>query len=193
MKSIALISEHASPLADPGGVDSGGQNVYVKQVASFLVEHGYDVDVFTRHDDEKLPHIIQCENGFRVVHVKAGPSRFIKKEELLQHMEEFTINMVKFCSQKSYDIIHANFWMSGLVAVSIKRLLNIPFVITFHALGRIGRMYLNQADKFPDERFAIEDMIIREADGIIAECQQDRADLVNFYKAQSMKICTLRL
>jgi D-inositol-3-phosphate glycosyltransferase len=191
MKSIALISEHASPLADPGGVDSGGQNVYVKQVSSFLVERGYDVDVFTRRDDEKLPRVVQCENGSRVVHVPAGPPRFIKKEELLQHMEEFTVNMLKFCSEKTYDIIHANFWMSGLVAADIKRVLNIPFVITFHALGRIRRLYQNRADKFPDERFSIEDRIIREADGIIAECPQDRADLMNFYEAQSMKISVI--
>ncbi len=191
MKSIAIISDHASPLADLGGVDSGGQNVYVKQVADGLASRGYRVDVFTRCDNSELPDIIRCGNGVRVVHVKAGPAGYIKKEELLQYMDEFTVNMVKFCAKASYDMVHANFWMSGLVAVYVKRLLKIPFVITFHALGRIRRMYQHDADRFPDERFSIEDLIIREADGIIAECPQDREDLVQFYQAQSAKIAVI--
>ncbi len=191
MKSIAIISDHASPLADLGGVDSGGQNVYVKQVADRLASRGYQVDVFTRRDNKGLPDIIRCENGVRVVHITAGPAGYVKKEELLQYMDEFTVNMMKFCAKLSYDMVHANFWMSGLVAVYIKRLLKIPFVITFHALGRIRRMYQHDADKFPDERFSIEDLIIREADGIIAECPQDREDLVQFYQAQSAKIAVI--
>ncbi len=191
MKSIALISDHASPLADLGGVDSGGQNVYVRQVASHLAARGYEVDVFTRRDDRGLPETIVCDSGARVVHVDAGPPEFIHKEHLLQYMGEFTDNVVKFCSRKAYDVIHANFWMSGLVAVNIKRLLRIPFVVTFHALGRIRRLYQNEADKFPDERFGIEDMIIRECDGIVAECPQDRTDLVDFYEADQSKICII--
>jgi glycosyltransferase involved in cell wall biosynthesis len=191
MKSIALISEHASPLADPGGVDSGGQNVYVAQVAAFLAARGYDVDVFTRRDDPDLPEISGCPGGCRVIRVAAGPPRFVKKEELLPYMNEFTVNMMQYCSEKTYHIIHANFWMSGLVAVNIKRLLRIPFVITFHALGRIRRIHQSQADKFPDERFAIEDVIVRECDGIIAECPQDRADMITYYEADSAKICVI--
>ncbi|OGW34175.1 MAG: hypothetical protein A2010_11540 [Nitrospirae bacterium GWD2_57_9] len=191
MKSIALISDHASPLADLGGVDSGGQNVYVKQVASHLASRGYEVDVFTRRDDPGLAEIVDCESGVRVIHLDAGPPAFIRKEELLQHMDEFTGNMVRFCSRKMYDIVHANFWMSGLVAVNVKRMLRIPFVITFHALGRIRRLYQNEADRFPDDRFRIEDLIVREADGIIAECPQDRVDLMDFYQAESGKICII--
>ena len=100
MKSIALISDHASPLADLGGVDSGGQNVYVKQVAAHLAARGYEVDVFTRRDNPDLPDIVECENGVRVVHVTAGPPGFIRKEELLQHMQEFTGNMLTLLRQE---------------------------------------------------------------------------------------------
>lgn len=184
-----MISDHASPLADLGGVDSGGQNVYVKQVAENLAARGYQVDVFTRRDDALLPEIVQCGNGVRVVHVTAGPARFIRKEDLLEHMQEFTDNLVSFCAGKNYDIVHANFWMSGMAAVQLKRLLLVPFVITFHALGRIRRLYQHGADQFPDDRFRIEDLIVRESDGIIAECPQDRADMVDFYGADSRKIC----
>jgi glycosyltransferase involved in cell wall biosynthesis len=161
----------------------------VKQVAGHLAARGYDVDVFTRRDDPGLPEVTSCGTGMRVVHVAAGPACSIRKEELLQHMEEFTENMLRFCTRKVYDIIHANFWMSGLVAVNLKRLLRIPFVITFHALGRIRRLHQHDADRFPDDRFRIEDLIIEESDGIIAECPQDREDLITFYKAAGSKIC----
>jgi D-inositol-3-phosphate glycosyltransferase len=191
MKSIALISDHASPLADLGGVDSGGQNVYVKQVAAHLASRGYRVDVYTRRDHPDLPDVVECENGVRVCHISAGPPLFVKKEDLLQHMDEFAVNMMKCCTKNRYDIIHANFWMSGLVAVYIKRLLKIPFVITFHALGRIRRLYQHDADGFPDVRFGIEDLIIRECDGIIAECPQDRADMMSFYDAPAHKIAVI--
>jgi glycosyltransferase involved in cell wall biosynthesis len=191
MKSIAIISDHASPLADLGGVDSGGQNVYVNQVASHLAALGYSVDVFTRRDDPKSPDVIECGNGVRVVHVTAGPREYVPKERLLPYMDAFTGGMIKNCSQKRYDVMHANFWMSGLVALNLKRVLGIPFVITFHALGRIRRLYQNAADTFPDERFSIEDRIVRECDGIIAECPQDRADLVDFYRADTGKIAII--
>ncbi|MHB9154560.1 MAG: glycosyltransferase, partial [Endomicrobiales bacterium] len=140
IKRIAIISDHASPLAPPGGVDSGGQNIYVGQIASNLGSMGYEVDIFTRRDSENLPDAVRYRNGVRVIHVPAGPPEFVRKEELLPCMDEFTGYLANFCKNcGSYDIVHANFWMSGLVAANIKRILGIPFVITFHALGRVRR------------------------------------------------------
>ncbi|HEY2159402.1 MAG TPA: glycosyltransferase, partial [Isosphaeraceae bacterium] len=78
-KRIALISEHASPLAVLGGVDSGGQNVYVGQVARHLADLGYDVDVFTRCDSRRLPRITSWTGGVRIIHVPAGPPLPIRK------------------------------------------------------------------------------------------------------------------
>ncbi len=86
-KQIALISEHASPLGILGGVDSGGQNVYVGQLAKNLAALGYEVDVFTRRDSEILPETAEWVNGVRIIHVPAGPPTFVRKEDLLQHME----------------------------------------------------------------------------------------------------------
>src|SRR5205814_3658780 len=87
-----------------------------------------------------------------------------------------------------YDIIHANSWMSGLVACEIKRALGIPFVITFHALGRVRRNFQGDKDEFPDERFGIEDRIVAEADHIIAECPRDEEDLIRLYGADPARI-----
>lgn len=187
---IALISEHASPLAVVGGIDSGGQNVYVANVAKNLAAIGYEVDVFTRRDGEDLAEIAGWENGVRVIHVPAGPPRFIRKEELLIWMDEFSDYMYRFLrvQRRPYDLIHANFWMSGLVAAELKRRLDIPFVITFHALGRVRRLHYKGDDGFPDQRFAIEDRIVAEADQILAECPQDEEDLIQLYNGDPGKI-----
>jgi glycosyltransferase involved in cell wall biosynthesis/phosphoheptose isomerase len=184
-----MISEHASPLSILGGVDSGGQNVYVGHIARHLAAAGYQVDVFTRRDNAEAPEIVRWTDGVRVVHVPAGPPEVVSKERLLPHMEEFTAYMLRFCRQiRHYSLAHANFWMSGLVAAELKQHLGMPFVITFHALGRIRRMYQRADDGFPDERFAIEDRIVAEADQIIAECPQDEEDLIRLYNADPARI-----
>jgi phosphoheptose isomerase len=189
-RRIALISEHASPLGVLGGVDSGGQNVYVGQVARNLAALGYDVDVFTRRDNDLLPEIADWVDGVRIVHVDAGPPEPLPKERLLDLMPRFTSRVRRFFRRENppYDIVHANFFMSGLVAAEIKASLGIPFVVTFHALGRVRRLHQGSADQFSDERFAIEDRCVAEADHIIAECPQDEEDLVNLYNADPSRV-----
>lgn len=189
-RHIALISEHASPLSVLGGVDCGGQNLYVGQVAKALAGLGYEVDVFTRRDSDVLPETAEWVDGVRIVHVPAGPPCFVRKEDLLPYMDAFTDYVVRFCrcQRNPYDMVHANFWMSGLVAAEVKRRLGLPFVITFHALGRVRRQHQRQADEFPDDRFAVEDRIVNEADHLVAEAPQDEEDLIRLYNADPGKI-----
>jgi D-inositol-3-phosphate glycosyltransferase len=189
-RHVALISEHASPLAPPGGIDSGGQNVYVAHLARCLVARGYDVDVFTRRDAPDLPEVLEWAPGVRIVHVPAGPPASIPKEHLLPYMGAFTAFILRFIAERgaAYEIIHANFWMSGLVAADLKRTTGTPFLITFHALGRVRARFYGEADGFPLERLAIEDRIVSEADWIIAECPRDRDDLIRLYNADPEKI-----
>ena len=157
MQKIALISEHASPLAQLGGVDAGGQNVYVAQIAAELGKRGHWVDVFTRRDDDRLPGVLSWRPNVQVVHVPAGPPRFVPKEELLPYMGDFARYVRRFCRAQTrpYDLMHANFFMSGMVAMHMKRALAVPFAITFHALGRVRRQYQGAADGFDDSRFAV--------------------------------------
>jgi phosphoheptose isomerase/glycosyltransferase involved in cell wall biosynthesis len=185
MKRIAMISEHASPLAILGGVDSGGQNVYVGQLARHVAALGYEVDVFTRRDSAGLPEVAEWARGVRIVHVPAGPAEWVRKEDLLPHMGEFTAGMIHFCRRQRsrYALAHANFWMSGLVAADLRQALGLPFVVTFHALGRVRRAFQRAADAFPDARFAVEDRIVAEADHIVAECPQEEEDLIRYYNA----------
>ncbi|HEY3317023.1 MAG TPA: glycosyltransferase family 1 protein [Coriobacteriia bacterium] len=187
---IALVSEHASPLAALGGVDSGGQNVYVDQVARHLGAAGWMADVLTRRDDPRLPEIVGLGDGARVVHIAAGPQETVRKEKLLPHMPAFTRGVLAFCLREGrpYDLLHANFFMSGLVSAEVKRLLGTPFVVTFHALGRVRRLHQGAADGFPDERFEIEERVAAEADRVIAECPQDEDDLTGLYGTDPGKV-----
>ncbi|MFL5714732.1 MAG: glycosyltransferase [Chloroflexota bacterium] len=190
-RRIAMISEHASPLATLGGVDAGGQNVYVAQVARRLAALGDRVDVFTRRDDPDLPPVVDLAPGVRVIHVPAGPPEPVAKEDLLPLMEEFTAWMTARLRRSSYDVIHANFFYSGLVAADLKASLGLPFVVTFHALGRVRRQFQGDTDRFADERFAIEERIVAEADRILAECPQDEEDLIRLYNADHERIAMI--
>jgi D-inositol-3-phosphate glycosyltransferase len=189
-KRIALISEHASPLASLGGVDTGGQNVYVAQLAKHIAAQGYEIDVFTRKDNEELKDVVSWVPGVRVINVNAGPAKNVFKEELLQYMDEFKDNMVAFIIEQHlhYSLIHANFFMSAYVAMGIKKELDIPFIVTFHALGHVRRIHQAGEDKFPAERLLIERQAVQEADHIIAECPQDMEDLITYYNASENKI-----
>ncbi|HLS85203.1 MAG TPA: glycosyltransferase family 1 protein [Burkholderiales bacterium] len=188
-KRIAIISDHASPLAAAGGVDSGGQNVYIAQVARHLARLGYRVDVFTRRDGEDLPEVLEWRPGIRVVHVPAGPAAFVRKEELLPLMGEFAAYVRDFARRNGgYRISHANFFMSGLASIELKRALGVPYVVTFHALGRVRRLHQGDADQFPPERLEIEDQVIADADAVIAECPQDFEDLTRLYRADPARV-----
>jgi len=186
---VALISEHASPLATAGGVDSGGQNIYVANVAKQLVQMGHQVDVFTRREKALLPPIVEMD-GARVIHVPAGPPLQLPKEALLPFMDEFAAFLTEFFQRESrpYDVTHANFFMSGLAALKVKGALGIPLVTTFHALGRVRRIHQGANDGFPDERFAIEDALVEQSDMLIAECPQDETDLIEHYHADPSRI-----
>jgi glycosyltransferase involved in cell wall biosynthesis len=189
---IALVSEHASPLAALGGVDSGGQNVYVAQTARHLAGMGFHVDVFTRRDDEDLPAIVEWAPRLRVIHVRAGPAQFVRKEYMLPYMAQFAREIAAIARAARdrgvpYALTHAHFFMSGLVARRLKEELGIPYVVTFHALGKVRLIY-QPHDEFPSQRCAIEQMVIDAASFIVAECPQDEMDLRRLYRAPQSRI-----
>ncbi|MFL5779259.1 MAG: glycosyltransferase [Chloroflexota bacterium] len=192
-RRIALISDHASPLATLGGIDAGGQNVYVDHLARQLARIGHEVDVFTRRDAPDLPPVVQRARGVRVIHVDAGPPEPVEKEALHPYMPAFAAAMRErlAADPRRYDLVHANFWLSGMVAVELKHALDLPFVITFHALGRVRRQFQGADDRFPDDRFTVEEEIVREADAVIAECPQDEEDLIRLYDADPDRVAVV--
>ena len=180
MRRIALVSEHASPLAAAGAVDSGGQNIYVAAIAAELAQRGVAVDVFTRRDNRFDPATVTVRKNLRVIHVDAGPARPVPKEMLLPYMGEFAIELEKAIAAAApgYDCIHANFFMSAWAALRASRRFGVPLVTTFHALGHVRRLHQGASDGFPDERLDIERMLVRASHRVVAECPQDREDLL---------------
>jgi D-inositol-3-phosphate glycosyltransferase len=186
---IALISVHASPLATLGGVDVSGQSLYTAHVADCLARAGHHVDVLTRRDDPDLPAAVDLRPGVRVLHIDAGPAAAIPKEELLPHMTTFAGASERLLRHSEpYDVVHANFFMSGLVARHLKHALGVPYVMTFHTLGLVRREHQSGADTFPSERVGIEHALVADADAVIAECPQDSADLVRLYEADAERL-----
>ncbi|WP_225827414.1 glycosyltransferase [Streptomyces naphthomycinicus] len=174
---VAMVSEHASPLAALGGPDAGGQNVYVAQVARQLARKGYRVTVYTRRDSAGLPDRVTLIDGVQVVHVPAGPPAPVPKDELLPHMAEFGHFLARQWTQSPPDVVHAHFWMSGLAALAGARGLGIPVVQTYHALGTVKKRYQGGADTSPPQRLAIEEAIGQECAGIIATCSDEVSEL----------------
>ena len=118
---IAMVSEHASPLADLGSVDAGGQNVFVAQLAAALGRRGHQVTVHTRRDDPDLPERVRLCRGVEVAHVMAGPPEPVPKDELLPHMDAFARVLRGTWRRERPDVVHAHFWMSGRAALRAAR------------------------------------------------------------------------
>jgi glycosyltransferase involved in cell wall biosynthesis len=175
---IAMVSEHASPLAALGGVDAGGQNVHVAALSEALSALGHDVVVYTRRDDPGLPERVRAEQGYEVVHVPAGPARAVPKDELLPHMGEFARFLEQRWQEERPDVVHAHFWMSGLASVLAARKVGVPVVQTYHALGTVKRRHQGADDTSPAERIGIERMIGREVDRIAATCDDEVTELL---------------
>ena len=175
---IAMVSEHASPLAVLGGVDAGGQNVHVAALSLALAARGHDVTVYTRRDDPDAPLRVSLGPGVEVVNVPAGPAEQLPKDELLPFMPEFGHWLAATWSREGLpDVVHAHFWMSGLAALDATQTTAVPVVQTFHALGSVKRRYQGDRDTSPANRIAMETRIGQEVDMIVATCTDEAAEL----------------
>jgi D-inositol-3-phosphate glycosyltransferase len=175
---IALVSEHASPLAVLGAVDAGGQNVHVAALAASLASLGHEVVVHTRRDDPDLPATVAMGPGVTVDHVDAGPPESVPKDLLAAHMPDFGAGLAARWSVAPPDVVHAHFWMSGMASMPVARRLGIPFVQTFHALGTVKARHQGAADTSPPERPGTEATLARHADALVATCSDEVFELV---------------
>lgn len=175
---IAMVSEHASPLAALGGADAGGQNVHVAALARELARQGASVVVHTRRDDPRLPRQVQLAAGVTVDHVDAGPARPLPKDSLLPHMPSFAADLARQWRSRPPDVVHAHFWMSAHAALIAAREVGVPVVQTFHALGVVKRRYQGEKDTSPPERLAIERRIMRNVQHIVATCTDEVFELL---------------
>lgn len=175
---IALVSEHASPLAALGGADAGGQNVHVAALAAELASLGCQVVVHTRRDDPDLPSWVPIGPGVAVDHLDAGPPLPIGKDDLYEHMDAFAAALQRRWWSRPPDIAHSHFWMSGYAAAHAAGPLRVPLVHTFHALGVVKRRHQGDRDTSPAARAAVEAALLHQADRIVATCGDEQGELV---------------
>ena len=188
MYRIAMLSYHTCPLATLGGKDTGGMNVYVRDLTCELGRMGIHVDVFTRSQDEHVPHIIH-DLGFgnRVVHVPAGPEEPKSKSEMVNYIPEFVEGIKQFAIEKGihYDVIHSHYWMSGLAAEALSDAWGgTPIVHMFHTLGEMkNRVARSEDERAGEDRLKGERQVLGRADRIVVATLAELTQLRFLYKA----------
>jgi D-inositol-3-phosphate glycosyltransferase len=185
MRRLAVLSLHTSPLVQPGQGDSGGMNVYVRELVSSLAQAGVAADVFVRRWDESSPDIVEVEPGFRVVHVEAGPPQ-LAKEQLPDVVDVFADGVRDHLARlNDVDALHANYWLSGVAGHRLKHELSLPLVSTFHTLARVKA---ETGDSEPERRVRAETDVITCSDAILASCVAEADQLVRLYGADPTRI-----
>jgi D-inositol-3-phosphate glycosyltransferase len=195
MPTLAVLSMHTSPLAQPGTGDGGGMNVYVRELCAALARSGVNCEVFTRADDPSCAATVRVEPNFRVHHILAGPLGAVAKERLPDLVPAWTAGVAARLTMlagagRPVDAIHANYWLSGLAGHTLKHELGVPLLVTFHTLDRV------KADASPEELSAAEPArralaeaeIVGCADAVLASCSVEAEQLVELYGAEPERI-----
>ena len=193
MLRIAMLSYHTCPLAILGGKDTGGMNVYVRELTRQFGRIGIHVDVFTRSQDEHVPHVVhELGYGNRVVHVPAGPEVPLPKREMAEYIPQFVEGIKQFVAEKDiqYDLIHSHYWMSGLAAEALSDAWGkVPIVHMFHTLGEMkNRIARSEDEREGAYRIDGEKRVIARVDRIIASTLAEQTQLQFLYKANKRKI-----
>jgi D-inositol-3-phosphate glycosyltransferase len=186
VRHLAVLSLHTSPLARPGAGDGGGMNVYVRELSSALAHAGVDCDVYTRSWRRGLPATVEVEPGLRVHHVRAGPQAVVAKEELPALVDSFTAGVLASLRNGGRpDVLHANYWLSGVAGHALKHDLNLPLVSTFHTLARVKAAATEEEEAV---RAKAEHEVIGCSDAILASSANEAAGLEDLYGADPTRI-----
>ena len=196
MLRIAMLSYHTCPLATLGGKDTGGMNVYVRELTRQLGRMGIHVDVFTRSQDDHVPHVLhELGYGNRVVHVPAGPEHPVPKQELANYIPEFVEGVKAFACDKGiqYDVLHSHYWMSGIAAASLSdHWAGTPIVHMFHTLGEMkNRIARTDAEREGEYRIRGERQVLGRANRIIVATLAELTQLRFLYKAEANKMTVI--
>src|SRR5438067_9465150 len=191
MSRIAMVSVHACPLAKLGGRDSGGMNVYVRELARELGRRGHEVDVFTRWREKDDPRIQSLGPNARVVHIQSGPMGYWPKMDVYEHLDEFTAKLDAHVASEGteYDLIHSHYWLSASVARSLAQRWRVPRIQMFHTLGLVKREVMDEdVDGESDVRVTIERQALHESAAIVAASEIEVDELRELYGGDPAKI-----
>ena len=190
---VAMLSVHTCPLAALGGKETGGMNVYVRELARELSRMGVEADVFTRSQNAAIPRVVPLAERARVIHLPAGPAMPMPREGIHAHLAEFVAGVEAWRQAEAlgYDLVHANYWLSGVVGLALRERWQVPLVQMFHTLGRLKNGAGVAAEREPFLRIAEERRIVAAADRLIAANVIERGHLVSEYGADPQKIAVI--
>lgn len=178
MQRAAVLSMHTSPLAQPGIGDGGGMNVYVRELVSALANSGVQCTTYTRAWKAGLPATVFVEPNHRVVHIPSGAFD-LPKDDLLGVVDEFTDGVARdIANTGGTDLIHANYWLSGLAGHKLKHGLNLPLITTFHTFARVKSLG-GDAESVIREKAELE--IIGCTDAISVSCTEEKTQFEMLY------------
>jgi len=190
-RHIAMLSVHTCPLAMLGGKETGGMNVYVRDLTRELARRGIYVDVFTRSQNPHLPHIMHSlgETG-RVIHIPTGPEEPYSKHKVFDYLPEFVDNVLDFAEREgvTYDVIHSHYWLSGLAARDLRDVWGAPIVQMFHTLGHVKNQIAAPSEREPQRRIEGETEVVGFADRLVAATPAEEEQLEKSYGADPAKI-----
>ena len=193
-RRVAMVSVHACPLAKLGGRDSGGMNVYVRELARDLGARGIEVDVFTRWRERDDPRIQQLGPNARVIHIQSGPIGYWPKMAVYEHLDEFTEKLIEHAANegRTYDIVHAHYWLSAKVARTLEARWDVPIVQMFHTLGLVKREVMDEdVDGESDIRIEIEREAVRKSAAIVAASKIELGELRRLYRADTSRVAVI--
>jgi D-inositol-3-phosphate glycosyltransferase len=192
MLRIAQISVHTCPLATLGGKETGGMNVYVRDLSRELLRRGHQVDIYTRSQDPTVPRVTRTlGRGSRVIHVPAGPEEPYPKHEVYQHLPQFVDGVLAQAKADGirYDVIHSHYWLSGWAAQELAERWRVPVVHSFHTLGQLkNAVARTPAEQEPPQRIQVEEQIVRLAHRVIAATPTEEQQLVELYGADRARL-----
>jgi D-inositol-3-phosphate glycosyltransferase len=194
-RRVATISVHTSPLDQPGTGDAGGLNVYVVEVARLLAARGVEVEIFTRAVCRDAPPVTELAPGVLVRQLVAGPFEELDKADLPAQLCSFTLEVLRAEAAHApgrYDLVHAHYWLSGLVGAVAKERWGVPLVQTMHTLGRVKNAALAAGDAAePAVRIRGEAEVVAAADRLVASTAAEAGDLVGMYGADPSRVRTV--
>ncbi len=189
---IAMLSVHTCPLATLGGKETGGMNVYVRDLSRELLHRGHRVDVYTRSQDSSIPRIHNTLGpSGRVIHVPAGPEHPYDKQLVYDHLPEFVDGVLAQAQADGirYDVLHSHYWLSGAVARDLQAHWNTPIVHMFHTLGKMKNAVAQRPEELEaTRRIEAEAEIVQFADAVVAATPVEEEQLVRLYDADPARI-----
>ena len=177
IRRIGVLSMHTSPLDQPGAGDSGGLNVYVRELAASMANKGTECDVYVRRTNPDVPELVELETGVNVIQIEAGPYG-LEKGDLPAVLDLWTQGVAAYLDKRPVDALHAHYWLSGVAGHHLKHEFDIPLAVTFHTLGRIKSI---AGDSEPEDRIRAEEAVIGCADAVFASGSVEADQLTSLY------------